>query len=47
MIQRAIDAGVSRFLFPQSISTCTQSMYELGENHPENNVLMMVCTQRM
>jgi TatD DNase family protein len=29
MIQRAIDAGVSRFFIPAIDSTFTQSMYEL------------------
>lgn len=41
MIQRAIDAGVSRFFIPAIDSTCTQSMYELEKNHPENVFLMM------
>jgi TatD DNase family protein len=40
MIQRAIDAGVSRFLFQQLILTFTKSMYEL-EQFPENMFLMM------
>jgi TatD DNase family protein len=29
MIQRAIDAGVTRFFIPAIDSTCTQSMYDL------------------
>ena len=41
MIQRAIDAGVSRFFIPAVDSTCTQSMYELEKNHPNNVFLMM------
>ncbi|QIH39167.1 TatD family hydrolase [Flavobacterium sp. Sr18] len=41
MIQRAIDAGVSRFFIPAIDSTCTESMYELEKNHPENVFLMM------
>jgi TatD DNase family protein len=32
MIQRAIDAGVSRFFIPAIDSTFTQSMYELERN---------------
>lgn len=41
MIQRAIDAGVSRFFIPAIDSTCTESMYDLEKNHPENVFLMM------
>jgi TatD DNase family protein len=41
MIQRAIDAGVSRFFIPAIDSTCTQSMYALEEKYPENVFLMM------
>lgn len=41
MIQRAIDAGVSRFFIPAIDSTFTQSMYELERNFPENIFLMM------
>ncbi|MDG2431164.1 TatD family hydrolase [Flavobacterium sp.] len=41
MIQRAIDAGVSRFFIPAIDSTFTQSMYELERNYPENMFLMM------
>ena len=41
MIQRAIDAGVSRFFIPAIDSTCTESMYELEKNHPDNVFLMM------
>jgi TatD DNase family protein len=41
MIQRAIDAGVSRFFIPAIDSTFTQSMYELEAAYPENVFLMM------
>lgn len=41
MMQRAIDAGVSRFFIPAIDSTCTESMYDLEKNHPENVFLMM------
>ncbi|WP_413999913.1 TatD family hydrolase [Flavobacterium sp. W1B] len=41
MIQRAINAGVSRFFIPAIDSTCTESMYELEKNYPENVFLMM------
>lgn len=41
MIQRAIDAGVSRFFIPAIDSSCTASMYDLERNHPENVFLMM------
>nr|WP_315164604.1 TatD family hydrolase [uncultured Flavobacterium sp.] len=41
MIQRAIDAGVSRFFIPAIDSTCTESMYDLEKKHPENVFLMM------
>jgi TatD DNase family protein len=41
MIQRAIDAGVSRFFVPAIDSTCTQSMYAVEEKYPENVFLMM------
>ena len=41
MIQRAIDAGVSRFFIPAIDSTCTAAMYELERNHPKNVFLMM------
>jgi TatD DNase family protein len=36
MMQRAMDAGVSRFFIPAIDSTCTQAMYDL-----ENNILKM------
>jgi TatD DNase family protein len=41
MIQRAIDAGVSRFFVPAIDSSCTQSMYDLEQNYPEQVFLMM------
>jgi TatD DNase family protein len=41
MMQRAISKGVARFFVPSIDSTCTQSMYELEENYPENVFLMM------
>ena len=41
MIQRAIDAGVSRFFIPAIDSTCTEAMYELEKNHPDTVFLMM------
>jgi len=41
MIQRAIDAGVSRFFIPSIDSTYTQKMYELEAQFPQNIFLMM------
>ena len=41
MIQRAINAGVSRFFIPAIDSTCTENMYELEKNYPDNVFLMM------
>ena len=41
MIQRAIDAGVSRFFIPAINSTYTQKMYDLELLFPENIFLMM------
>lgn len=41
MIQRAIDAGVSRFFIPAIDSGHTQSMYDLENSYPENIYLMM------
>ncbi|UQD55778.1 TatD family hydrolase [Flavobacterium sp. K5-23] len=41
MIQRAIDAGVSRFFVPAIDSTCKEAMYELEENNPDTVFLMM------
>lgn len=40
MIQRAINAGVSRFFIPAIDSTCTKAMYELEKNYPDNVFLM-------
>jgi TatD DNase family protein len=40
MIQRAIDAGVSRFFIPAIDSTCAKSMYELEKNYPNSIFLM-------
>jgi len=41
MIQRAIDAGVSRFFVPSIDSTYTQKMYALEAQFPQNIFLMM------
>ncbi|WP_188049458.1 TatD family hydrolase [Flavobacterium sp. GP15] len=41
MMQRAFSADVSRFFIPAIDSTCTESMYELEKNYPENVFLMM------
>jgi TatD DNase family protein len=41
MIQRAINAGVSRFFIPAIDSTCTKAMYGLEKNYPDNVFLMM------
>lgn len=41
MIQRAINAGVSRFFVPSIDSNYTQKMYELEKEFPENIFLMM------
>lgn len=41
MIQRAINAGVSRFFIPAIDSTCTQAMYDLERDFPEHVFLMM------
>lgn len=41
MMQRAMNAGVSRFFIPAIDSTCTQAMYDLENNYPENVFLMM------
>lgn len=41
MIQRAIDAGVSRFFIPSIDSNYTQRMYDLETQFPENVFLMM------
>ncbi|HSD06331.1 TatD family hydrolase [Flavobacterium sp.] len=41
MMQRAIDNGVTRFFVPAIDSTCTQSMYDLERDYPDNVHLMM------
>ena len=41
MIQRAIDAGVSRFFVPSIDSSYTQKMYDLEAQFPQNIFLMM------
>ena len=41
MMQRAIDAGVTRFFVPAIDSSCTQSMYDLENSYPNNVFLMM------
>lgn len=41
MIQRAIKDGVSRFFIPAIDSSCTQAMYDLEKNYPDNVFLMM------
>ena len=41
MIQRAINAGVSRFFVPSIDSSYTQKMYDLETQFPENIFLMM------
>lgn len=41
IIQKAIDAGVSRFFIPSIDSTYTSKMYELEKQFPENIFLMM------
>jgi TatD DNase family protein len=40
-IQRAINSGVSRFFIPAIDSTCTQKMYDLQKDFPDNVFLMM------
>jgi TatD DNase family protein len=41
MIQRAIQAGVTRFFIPAIDSSCTKAMYDLEINYPDNVFLMM------
>ena len=41
VIQRAIDAGISRFFIPAIDSSYTHKMYELETAYPENMFLMM------
>ena len=40
MMQRAFAAGVTRFFVPAIDSSCTQAMYELEANYPEQVFLM-------
>jgi TatD DNase family protein len=40
-IQHAINTGVSRFFIPAIDSTCTQKMYDLEKDFPDNVFLMM------
>ena len=41
MMQRAFDAGISRFFIPAIDSSYTDSMLKLEKNYPENVFLMM------
>lgn len=41
MIQRAINAGVTRFFIPAIDAAATQSMYDLEQNYPDYVFLMM------
>jgi len=41
MMQRAFDAGITRFFIPAIDSTYTDSMLQLEKNYPENVFLMM------
>ncbi|WP_294819905.1 TatD family hydrolase [uncultured Flavobacterium sp.] len=41
MIQRAVDAGVTRFFVPSIDSGYTRQMYELEKQYPDNVFLMM------
>jgi TatD DNase family protein len=41
MMQRAVQAGVTRFFIPAIDSSCTQAMYDLEKNYPDNVFLMM------
>lgn len=41
MMQRAIKNGVTRFFVPAIDYSCTNAMYELEKNYPENVFLMM------
>jgi TatD DNase family protein len=40
MMQRAINAGVSRFFVPAIDASCTQAMYDLETNYPSHVFLM-------
>nr|WP_315220130.1 TatD family hydrolase [uncultured Flavobacterium sp.] len=41
MIERAINAGVTRFFIPAIDAAATQSMYDLEQNYPDHVFLMM------
>jgi TatD DNase family protein len=41
MMQRAIQAGVTRFFIPAIDSSSTKAMYDLEKNYPDNVFLMM------
>jgi TatD DNase family protein len=41
MMQRALNNGVTRFFVPAIDSSCTQAMYDLEQQYPENVFLMM------
>ncbi|WP_228520951.1 TatD family hydrolase [Flavobacterium sp. HJJ] len=41
MMQRAVNNGVTRFFVPAIDSSCTQSMYDLERDYPDNVFLMM------
>jgi TatD DNase family protein len=41
MMQRALQNGITRFFIPAIDSSCTQSMYDLEKNYPDNVFLMM------
>ena len=41
MIQRALEAGITRFFIPAIDSLSTNSMYDLEQKYPENIFLMM------
>lgn len=41
MMQHTFVAGVTRFFISVIDSTCTEAMYELEKNHPENVLLMV------
>lgn len=41
MMQRAMQAGVTRFFVPSIDSGCTQKMYEVEAQYPQNVFLMM------
>ncbi len=41
MVQRALDAGVTRFFIPAIDSTYADAMYDLEKRYPDNTFLMM------